>query len=88
MMVLWLGEDASEYLLNLSPYEMKILLHHILSGKEIGARDEEEDEELRLTIAPSLAVKSKRSGIERLRKSMKVSAVNKCSIPLQIRQWK
>lgn len=28
------GEQASEYLLNLSPYEMKNLLYHILSGKE------------------------------------------------------
>jgi len=28
------GEDASDQLLNLSPFEMKILLHHILSGKE------------------------------------------------------
>lgn len=28
------GEQASEHLLNLSPFEMKNLLHHILSGKE------------------------------------------------------
>lgn len=28
------SEQASEYLLNLSPYEMKKLLYHILSGKE------------------------------------------------------
>ncbi|XP_067663658.1 probable phosphorylase b kinase regulatory subunit alpha isoform X3 [Haliotis asinina] len=28
------GEEASDYLLNLSPFEMKTLLHHILSGKE------------------------------------------------------
>uniref|UniRef100_A0A336MSQ2 Phosphorylase b kinase regulatory subunit n=1 Tax=Culicoides sonorensis TaxID=179676 RepID=A0A336MSQ2_CULSO len=28
------GEQASEYLLNLSPFEMKNLLHHIMSGKE------------------------------------------------------
>jgi len=32
------GEDASEHLLNLSPYEMKMLLHHILSGKEFGVK--------------------------------------------------
>ena len=31
-----LGEEASDQLLNLSPYEMKTLLHHILSGKEFG----------------------------------------------------
>ena len=28
------GDEASDQLLNLSPYEMKTLLHHILSGKE------------------------------------------------------
>ncbi|CAH1964742.1 unnamed protein product [Acanthoscelides obtectus] len=28
------GDEASEHLLNLSPFEMKNLLHHILSGKE------------------------------------------------------
>lgn len=32
------GEEASEHLLNLSPYEMKMLLHHILSGKEFGVK--------------------------------------------------
>jgi len=34
--VVCLGEDASDQLLNLSPFEMKTLLHHILSGKEFG----------------------------------------------------
>lgn len=33
-----LGEEASQHLLNLSPYEMKTLLHHILSGKEFGGK--------------------------------------------------
>ena len=32
------GQEASEHLLNLSPYEMKMLLHHILSGKEFGVK--------------------------------------------------
>ncbi|XP_074602861.1 putative phosphorylase b kinase regulatory subunit alpha isoform X2 [Brevipalpus obovatus] len=32
------GEEASEHLLNLSPYEMKMLLHHILSGKEFSVK--------------------------------------------------
>lgn len=32
------GETASDMLLNLSPYEMKTLLHHILSGKEFGVK--------------------------------------------------
>lgn len=30
------GEEASESLMNLSPFDMKNLLHHILSGKEFG----------------------------------------------------
>ncbi|KAF3686617.1 Phosphorylase b kinase regulatory subunit alpha, liver isoform [Channa argus] len=30
------GEEASESLMSLSPFEMKSLLHHILSGKEFG----------------------------------------------------
>ncbi|XP_077984081.1 phosphorylase b kinase regulatory subunit alpha, liver isoform-like isoform X2 [Glandiceps talaboti] len=30
------AEEAYEHLMNLSPYEMKCLLHHILSGKEFG----------------------------------------------------
>ncbi|CAF0780748.1 unnamed protein product [Brachionus calyciflorus] len=30
-------EEATDHLLNLSPYEMKTLLHMILSGKELGA---------------------------------------------------
>ncbi|OTF82416.1 phosphorylase B kinase alpha, kpb1-like protein [Euroglyphus maynei] len=32
------GVEASEHLLNLSPYEMKTLLHHIISGKEFTIR--------------------------------------------------
>lgn len=32
------GEEASEHLLNLSPFEMKTLLHHILSGKEFAVK--------------------------------------------------
>lgn len=28
------GDEASDHLMNLSPFEMKTLLHHILSGKE------------------------------------------------------
>lgn len=30
------GEEASESLMSLSPFDMKNLLHHILSGKEFG----------------------------------------------------
>lgn len=35
-MVCFEGEDASESLMSLSPFDMKNLLHHILSGKEFG----------------------------------------------------
>jgi len=28
------GEEGSEHLFNLSPFEMKNLIHHIMSGKE------------------------------------------------------
>lgn len=33
------GEEASEHLLNLSPFEMKNLLYHILSGKEFAVNN-------------------------------------------------
>lgn len=33
------GDEASDHLLNLSPYEMKTLLHHILSGKEFTVKN-------------------------------------------------
>ena len=31
-------EDASEELINLSPFEMRNLLHHIMSGREFGVQ--------------------------------------------------
>lgn len=36
MCLIFLGEEASESLMSLSPFGMKSLLHHILSGKEFG----------------------------------------------------
>lgn len=33
---IFVGEEASESLMSLSPFGMKNLLHHILSGKEFG----------------------------------------------------
>ncbi|CAG2224075.1 Phosphorylase b kinase regulatory subunit alpha, skeletal muscle isoform,Phosphorylase b kinase regulatory subunit alpha, liver isoform,Probable phosphorylase b kinase regulatory subunit alpha [Mytilus edulis] len=51
------GDEASDHLLNLSPFEMKTLLHHILSGKEFvikAVHSEHEDESC-------LRVKSKKS---------------------------
>ena len=35
------GDEASDHLLNLSPFEMKTLLHHILSGKEFNIKASE-----------------------------------------------
>ncbi|CAI9725367.1 probable phosphorylase b kinase regulatory subunit alpha isoform X2 [Octopus vulgaris] len=41
------GEEASDHLLNLSPFEMKTLLHHILSGKEfVISADKHNDESI------------------------------------------
>lgn len=42
------GEEASESLMNLSPFDMKNLLHHILSGKEFGV--ERSSESLSLSL--------------------------------------
>ena len=36
------GEDAAEFFMNLSPFEMKTLLYHILSGKELVVSNGEE----------------------------------------------
>ncbi|XP_078602491.1 phosphorylase b kinase regulatory subunit alpha, liver isoform-like isoform X5 [Branchiostoma floridae x Branchiostoma japonicum] len=36
------GEEASEHLMSLSPFDLKTLLHHILSGKEFGVGEENE----------------------------------------------
>ncbi|PAA90067.1 hypothetical protein BOX15_Mlig008714g1, partial [Macrostomum lignano] len=41
------AEEATEHLLGLSPYKMKTLLHHILSGKEFHA-EYSEDEQISL----------------------------------------
>ncbi|OWF44218.1 Phosphorylase b kinase regulatory subunit alpha, liver isoform [Mizuhopecten yessoensis] len=36
------GDEASDHLLNLSPFELKTLLHHILSGKEFVISSDEQ----------------------------------------------
>ncbi|KAI8508461.1 hypothetical protein Bbelb_135600 [Branchiostoma belcheri] len=36
------SEEASEHLMSLSPFDLKTLLHHILSGKEFGVGEEQE----------------------------------------------
>ncbi|XP_059534527.1 phosphorylase b kinase regulatory subunit alpha, liver isoform isoform X4 [Myotis daubentonii] len=73
------GEEASESLMNLSPFDMKNLLHHILSGKEFGV-----ERSMRpihsCTSSPAISIhevghtgvtKTERSGINRLRSEMK-----------------
>ncbi|XP_014646626.1 PREDICTED: phosphorylase b kinase regulatory subunit alpha, liver isoform isoform X3 [Ceratotherium simum simum] len=72
------GEEASESLMNLSPFDMKNLLHHILSGKEFGV-----ERSVRpihsSTSSPAISIhevghtgvtKTERSGINRLRSEM------------------
>ncbi|XP_064220553.1 phosphorylase b kinase regulatory subunit alpha, liver isoform isoform X7 [Aotus nancymaae] len=74
-----LREEASESLMNLSPFDMKNLLHHILSGKEFGV-----ERSVRpihsSTSSPAISIhevghtgvtKTERSGINRLRSEMK-----------------
>ncbi|XP_036030015.1 phosphorylase b kinase regulatory subunit alpha, liver isoform isoform X5 [Onychomys torridus] len=73
------GEEASESLMNLSPFDMKNLLHHILSGKEFGV-----ERSVRpihsSTSSPAISIhevghtgvtKTERSGITRLKSEMK-----------------
>ncbi|XP_051840364.1 phosphorylase b kinase regulatory subunit alpha, liver isoform isoform X4 [Antechinus flavipes] len=73
------GEEASESLMNLSPFDMKNLLHHILSGKEFGV-----ERSMRpihsSASSPAISIhevghtgvtKTERSGINRLRNEMK-----------------
>ncbi|XP_058514465.1 phosphorylase b kinase regulatory subunit alpha, liver isoform isoform X2 [Ochotona princeps] len=73
------GEEASESLMNLSPFDMKNLLHHILSGKEFGV-----ERSMRpihsSASSPAISIhevghtgvtKTERSGIPRLRSEMK-----------------
>ncbi|XP_029459210.1 phosphorylase b kinase regulatory subunit alpha, liver isoform isoform X2 [Rhinatrema bivittatum] len=73
------GEEASESLMNLSPFDMKSLLHHILSGKEFGV-----ERSMRpiasSAVSPAISIhemgysgatKIERSGINRLRTEMK-----------------
>uniref|UniRef100_A0A674AZW9 Phosphorylase b kinase regulatory subunit n=1 Tax=Salmo trutta TaxID=8032 RepID=A0A674AZW9_SALTR len=72
------GEEASESLMNLSPSDMKNLLHHILSGKEFGVE--------RSTTSPAVSIhelghtgatKTERTGIRKLKREIK----QRCSSP-------
>ncbi|KAE8622553.1 hypothetical protein XENTR_v10005282 [Xenopus tropicalis] len=73
------GEEASESLMSLSPFDMKNLLHHILSGKEFGVERSMRPIESSAT-SPAISIhemghtgatKTERSGINKLRNEMK-----------------
>uniref|UniRef100_A0A674IAA2 Phosphorylase b kinase regulatory subunit n=1 Tax=Terrapene triunguis TaxID=2587831 RepID=A0A674IAA2_9SAUR len=72
------GEEASESLMNLSPFDMKNLLHHILSGKEFGVERSMRPLDSS-TSSPAISIhevghtgatKTERSGITRLKSEM------------------
>ncbi|XP_062869074.1 phosphorylase b kinase regulatory subunit alpha, liver isoform [Trichomycterus rosablanca] len=73
------GEEASEALMNLSPSDMKNLLHHILSGKEFGVERSVRPTES-FGTSPSISIhelghvgatKTERTGIRKLKTEIK-----------------
>uniref|UniRef100_A0A3P8Y469 Phosphorylase b kinase regulatory subunit n=1 Tax=Esox lucius TaxID=8010 RepID=A0A3P8Y469_ESOLU len=75
------GEEASETLMNLSPSDMKNLLHHILSGKEFGVERSVRPMQSSAT-SPAISIhelghtgatKTERTGICKLKSDMKQS---------------
>ncbi|XP_022525273.1 phosphorylase b kinase regulatory subunit alpha, liver isoform isoform X4 [Astyanax mexicanus] len=79
------GEEASEGLMNLSPSDMKNLLHHILSGKEFGVERSMRPLESS-TTSPAISIhelghtgatKTERTGIRKLKSEIK----QRCSSP-------
>ncbi|XP_055757283.1 phosphorylase b kinase regulatory subunit alpha, skeletal muscle isoform isoform X2 [Salvelinus fontinalis] len=74
------GEEATESLMSLSPSELKILLHHILSGKEFGVQRSVRSVDAGASPAISIhevgnvgATKSERAGISKLKSDMRMS---------------
>lgn len=73
------GEEASESLMSLSPFDMKNLLHHILSGKEFGVgRSMRPIQSTATSPAISIhelghtgATKTERTGIHKLKSEIK-----------------
>ncbi|KAM3877411.1 LOW QUALITY PROTEIN: phosphorylase b kinase regulatory subunit alpha, liver isoform [Diretmus argenteus] len=73
------GEEASESLMSLSPFDMKNLLHHILSGKEFGV--ERSMRPIQSTaVSPAISIhelghtgatKTERTGIRKLKSEIK-----------------
>ncbi|XP_054244707.1 phosphorylase b kinase regulatory subunit alpha, skeletal muscle isoform isoform X3 [Indicator indicator] len=75
------AREATEYLMNLSPSDMKSLLYHILSGKEFGVEKSVQSVNSSLTTAVSIceleaagATKSERVGLVRLKSEIRQSA--------------
>ncbi|KAG8554136.1 hypothetical protein GDO81_003682 [Engystomops pustulosus] len=73
------AEEATESLMNLSPSDMKSLLHHILSGKEFGVERSVRSMDKMASPAISIhelgavgATKSERAGITRLKSEIKM----------------
>ncbi|KAM4019772.1 phosphorylase b kinase regulatory subunit alpha, skeletal muscle isoform 3-T4 [Anomaloglossus baeobatrachus] len=73
------AEEATESLMNLSPSDMKSLLHHILSGKEFGVERSVRSVDKMASPAISIhelgavgATKSERAGITRLKSEIKM----------------
>ncbi|XP_053554974.1 phosphorylase b kinase regulatory subunit alpha, skeletal muscle isoform isoform X2 [Bombina bombina] len=73
------AEEATESLMNLSPSDMKSLLHHILSGKEFGVERSVRSVDAMVSPAISIhelgavgATKSERAGITRLKSEIQM----------------
>ncbi|KAL0969970.1 hypothetical protein UPYG_G00235410 [Umbra pygmaea] len=73
------GEEATESLMSLSPSELKILLHHILSGKEFGVQRSVRSVDAGASPGISIhevgnvgATKSERAGISKLKSDMRM----------------
>eukprot|EP00058_Branchiostoma_floridae_P026029 XP_002611519.1 hypothetical protein BRAFLDRAFT_63844 [Branchiostoma floridae] len=64
------GEEASEHLMSLSPFDLKTLLHHILSGKEFGVGEVERGGGKSLSIRKM--EKEEVTGMSRLRKQVTI----------------
>uniref|UniRef100_A0A665VWQ9 Phosphorylase b kinase regulatory subunit n=1 Tax=Echeneis naucrates TaxID=173247 RepID=A0A665VWQ9_ECHNA len=68
------GGEASESLMSLSPFDMKSLLHHILSGKEFGVERSSESTSPAISIRElghTGATKTERTGIHKLKSEIK-----------------
>uniref|UniRef100_A0ABM5EWK5 Phosphorylase b kinase regulatory subunit n=1 Tax=Pogona vitticeps TaxID=103695 RepID=A0ABM5EWK5_9SAUR len=72
------AEEATEALMNLSPSDLKSLLHHILSGKEFGVERSMRATDSALTpavsireVGPAGATKTERAGIVQLKSEIR-----------------